>query len=218
MVKGIFLYYPEAAYLEETRVTLRNSNILDVEQEIEANPRIVSNLVPGTLQRGAKSWLIFFQSNSPQELLILPFPDENLPQRSGKGYLADLIPILNQCFVSRPPHIPPEWIGRFQYLRVEVSLYSLIDRDLGLQQGSQESQQSVRLFQETSQDIRRRREHKLNEAQRRKDFNVLEALDGVFAKANDRLFEKIRHRGFQEVVPSIIYDFLDVMVVKQCVS
>ena len=212
MIKGIFLYYPEAAYLEETRAALSDLNTLDIEREIEASLGIVSNLIPRTLQRGAESWLVLFHSDYRQELLILPVSFEN---GNFRNILMNLIPLLESYFTSDPPRIPARWIGRFQYLRVDDSLDSIINPDINPeprpQQEGQEIRQSVLLFQETSQYIQRRREDKLNEVQRKKDFGVLDGLDDVFVSENAKLFIEIRHRGFQEVVPSIVYDFWDIM-------
>ena len=122
MIEGIFLYNRGAAYIEVIVKTLREDLNLNI-RKIEANSNIVSNLVPNALQRCAESWLVFFLPDRQGELLILPFPDENSLQCAPdfRDYLADLISILRQCLTYESTHIPPDWIGQFQYMRHDFS-------------------------------------------------------------------------------------------------
>ena len=216
MVNGIFLYYPNAGYLERTQVALRGLD-LPIEK-IQVNRETVSNLVPGTLQDGAESWLILFHSDSSREGLILPFPDKNHFSERFQDSIDDLLLVImefrDRDFWYELLRTFFRQHGRFQYLRTDVPLNSLINPEQEPQQEAQEIRQTVRLFQETSQNIQQRRVGTLRKAQRENDFSVLGELDNVFSKAADKLFGNIgniRSRRFEEVVPPIVYDFWDVM-------
>ena len=236
MIKGVFLYYRGAAYIEEALAALRNRN-LNI-QEIEVNSEMVSNLVPGTLQRGTKSWLIFFHPDRQQELLILPFPDErnrsqyleNVPNFS--GYLADLIPILNRCFEGEPPNIPPEWIGRFQYIRPNVPLDSLLNEGY-TGQDRRLAQRIQNVLQGTSQIIQQQRSEILRRVISTRDPSLFTELDDKFLRENDKLFYELldqsgyglsEYRGYDifskygleefvppEFVPPIVKKFEDII-------
>ena len=215
MIKGIFLYNRGAAYIEEIVEVLRRLN-LDI-RIIEANSEIVSNLVPKALQRGAKSWLILFLPDKQKELLILPFPDENSLQRAPnfRGYLADLIPLLRECLTSESLHIPPDWIGRFQYIRHDASLDSLLTVPFDVDRSRSEVQIQSTLLR-TSQSIQQYRSEVLSKVLRNRDpiliDSILNELDEVFATENDKIFEYLQTtQGFVEFVPSIVTDFEDII-------
>lgn len=213
MVNGIFLYYPNAGYLERTQAALRRLD-LPIEK-IRVNRETVSNLVPGTLQDGAESWLILFHSDFSREGLILPFPGENHFSERFRDSIDALLLVIGEFrdgdFWSESFRTFFGRHGRFQYLRTDVPLNSLINPEQEPQQETQEIRQTVRLFQETSQNIQQRRVGISRKAQRENTFSVLGELDNVFSKAADKLFGNIRSRRFEEVVPPIVYDFWDVM-------
>lgn len=217
MVNGIFMYYRGAGYIKEVLDALRS---LDIHfRAIETNREIVSNLIPKALIRGAESWLIFFRPDNQQELLILPFPDENCLQRFGnppyfRGYLADLIPTVNKYFTltSEDFYVSVRWIGRFQYIRLDSSLNSLLEEIFD----GRRSQSEVEIIQETllktSQDIQQTRNETLRKTLRTGDQTLLNELDEVFATENDGLFSFLQTtQGFVEVVPPIVNNFEDIM-------
>ena len=210
METGIFLYYPEATYLKETQDALRGLN-LNL-REIKADSGIVSNLVPGTLRRDAESWLILFPPEKEQELLILPFPDLSLKDLSPpafRGYLADLMPLLRECLENRSLNIS-DWIKRFQYLRIDVSVDSALNPDSLPEPG--ENQENVDFLEKRSQRIQNSRERILSRAHTDEKFSELVVnFDDMFSRETNRLFRDIRNLGFQEVVPQIVHEFWDVM-------
>ena len=218
MIKGTFLYYPNAAYFEKTRDVLRRLD-LDI-REIEANAEIVFNLVPEPLRRSAESWLILHHWLEDQEhLLILPFPDENhlqlfsnTPEVFLRPIIMELSALIEMFVYNRDFNNDfPQWPRRFQYLCIDVPLDFLINPELRPPQEQQEIYQTFRLCEETRRDIQRRREGSLRRAQRENNFSVLGELDNVFSKAADKLFREIRNRGFREIVPLIVHDFWEVM-------
>lgn len=217
MTTGVFLYYPNAAYLQETTAALRK--LVDV-REIKADSEMVSNLVPRTLQRGVKSWLILCHPNHDQVLLILPFPDENHMEflsNTVEGFPDPIIMELSrliEMFVYRSSYFffrenrYSEWFRRFQYLHSDVNLSSILDTHSTQQQ----QRRNVVLCQETSQNIQRGRENALRRTQREGNFSVLAGqLENVFLRETDNLFINIRNQGFREVVPPIVDEFSDVM-------
>ena len=213
MVKGIFLYNRGAAYIGEIVTVLRALD-LDI-RGIEANSDIVSNLVPNALQRGAKSWLIFFPPDRQQELLILPFPDENLLQGlpNFQGYLADLIPLMRDCLRHMPPHIPPDWIGRFQYIRHDASLDSLLTEAADVDRSRPDVQSTLL---RASQSIQQQRSEVLSEVLRSRGpvliDDLVNKLDEVLATESDKIFKYLQTmQGPVEVVPPIVTDFKDIM-------
>ena len=215
MVKGVFLYNRGAAYIEEIVEVLRGLN-LDI-RKIEANSDIVSNLVPFALQRGAESWLIFFLPDKKGELLIVPFPDENSLQRAPnfRGYLADLIPLLRERLTYGSLHIPPDWIGRFQYIRHDASLDSLLMESFDVDRSRSDVQIQSTLLRAT-QSIQQQRSEVLSEvlSTRNPDLidGIVNELDKVFATENDKIFEYLQTtQDFVEFVPSIVTDFEDLI-------
>lgn len=210
METGIFLYHPEATYLKETQDALRGLN-LNL-REIEADSGIVSNLVPGTLRRDAESWLILFPPEKKQEMLILPFPDLSLKDLSPpafRGYLADLMPLLRGCLENRHLNIS-DWIERFQYLRIDVSVDSALTPDPPPETG--ENQESVGFLEKRNQRIQNSRQRILSRAHTDETFSELVVnFDDMFSRETNRLFRDIRNLGFQEVVPQIVHEFWDVM-------
>lgn len=216
---SVFLYNRDATYIEEIVAVLRDLN-LEV-RAIEANSEIVFNLVPSALQRGAKSWLIFFLPNKQHELLILPFPDENHLQRlrnhaDFQGYLADLIPTVNEYLtLARGDfYVPLDWIGRFQYILHDSSLDSLLAEAFD-EPSSQSDVEIQRTFLRASQNIQQHRSVALSEALRASPIfvdSLVDSLDEVFVEENDNIFEYLQTtRGHVEVVPSIVRDFADII-------
>ena len=187
-------------------------------RKIEASPEIVSNLVPNALKHGAKSWLIFFLPANQQELLILPFPDENYDQRHGdpanfRGYLADLIPVVNQylTLTRRDLYVPFKWIGRFQYIRLDISLNSLLEKISNGERLQSVVQESRRVLVITSREIQRKRREVVSEALRTGDPLILDELDEAFIVENGKICEHLTQQNFGEVVPQIVTDFEDLI-------
>ena len=209
METGIFLYHPEATYLKETQDALRGLN-LNL-REVEADSGIVSNLVPGTLRRDAESWLILFPPEKKQELLIVPFPDLSLKDLRPRGYLADLMPGIREYLTRGSLNTSDwNWIKRFQYLRIDVSVDSVLKPDPPPELG--ENQESVGFLENGSQRIQNSRERILSRAHMDENFSELVVnFDVMFSKETNRLFRYIRNLGFQEVVPQIVHEFWDVM-------
>ena len=128
------MYYHDAA--EETLAALNrlNSNMFDI-QPIEANSEIVSSLVPGVLQRDAKSWLILYLPDREQDLLILPFspfPDEN-----NRPLLRDLEELLDYIdnwhyIIHHFHHSGRHWRGHVFRGRVLNRQHQLIHIDVPL--------------------------------------------------------------------------------------
>ena len=215
MIEGIFLYNRGAAYIEEIVEALRDLN-LDI-RRIEANSDIVSNLVPFALQRGAESWLIFFPPDRQQDLLILPYPDENLLQRRPKlrGHLANIIPLLRNCLTHESLHIPSDWIGRFQYIRHDSSLDALLRESSDMERSRLDIEIQT-IFLETNQSIQQHRDSLISEVLSTRDQvfidRILNKLDEVFVTENDKIFKYLQTtQGSVEVVPSIVTDFEDII-------
>lgn len=219
MITGVFLYNHGTAYIEEIVKTLRNCNV-DI-RKVEAHSGIVSNLVPKALQRGAESWLIFFLPDKQGELLILPFPDENPLQRAPdfRGYLADTIPILRDHLTYETLRIPPDWIGRFQYIRHDASLDSLLTEPFDVNRSQLTEPSDVQIqstLLRTNQNIQHQRSEVLSKVLSNRDpvliDGILKELDEVFATENDKVFEYLQTtQFFEEVVPPIVKDFKDIM-------
>ena len=215
MVRSIFLHYPGAPYIKEIVRVLRSLD-LDI-RKIEANSDIVSNLVPNALQRGAESWLIFFLPDKQGELLILPFPDENSLQRAPnfRGYLADLIPLLRERLTYESLHIPPDWIGRFQYIRHNASLDSLLTEPFDVDRLQLEVQIQSTLLR-TIQSIQQQRSEVLSKVLSNRDPDLIDGivneLDEVFVAESEKIFRYLHTmHGFGEVVPPIVTDFGDII-------
>ena len=214
----IFLYNRDAAYIEEIVTALRDLD-LDI-RRVEASSDLISNLVPNALQRGAESWLIFFPPDRQQELLILPFPDENQLHRHNnalyfRGYLADLIPTLRQCLTDDPPYVPPDWIERFQYIRHDSSLDALLRKSSDMDRARSDVQIQSTLLR-TSQNIGQQRHEVLGKVLRTRDSVLIDSLvnelDEVFAMESDKIFEYLQNtHGSVEVVPPIVTDFQDII-------
>ena len=220
MVNCIFLSYPGVPYIEETLEVLKRRD-LNVVGKIEATSEVVSNLVPNALRHGAESWLIFFLPNNQQELLILPFPDvpdENYGQRSRnpenfRGYLADLIPIVGSylTLTREDSYIPLEWIGRFQHIRLDISLKSLLEKISNEQRLQSVVQESRRVLVITSQEIQQKRREVVIEALRTGDPLILDKLDEAFIVENGKICEHLTQQNFEEVVPPIVKRFSDII-------
>ena len=218
MVNCIFLHYPRAPYIEEVLAVLESFD-LNI-GKIEASPEIVSNLVPNALKRSAKSWLIFFlpDTDNQQELLILPFPDENYDQRHGdpanfRGYLADLIPTVNQylTLTRHDLYVPFKWIGRFQYIRLDISLSSLLEKILDGQRSQSVVQESRRVLVITSEKIQQKRREIVSEALRTGDPLILDKLDEAFIVENGKICEHLTQQNVGEVVPPIVKRFWNII-------
>lgn len=217
MTTGVFLYYPDAAYLQQIRAVLRE--FVDV-WEIEADADIVSNLIPDTLQRDVKSWLILQQPDRDQELLILPFPDKNhleLLSDRQEGFSDPIVMELSaliEMFVYRNFYGFSEFFReserfrRFQYLHSDVSLRSLLDPE------KRQQQHWNILGQETNRNIEQKRIevfHKAISTTNSTNSKILVELDEVFLTENSKLFEHLTQQGFREVVPEIVKRFWNIM-------
>ena len=153
-------------------------------------------------------------------MLILPFPDENLLHRHNnalyfRGYLADLIPTLRQCLTDEPPYIPPDWIGRFQYIRHDDYLNSLLTEVSDVDRSRSDVQIQSTLLR-TSQSIQQQRSEVLSEVLRARDpaliDGIVNELDEVFAAESNKIFEDLQNTlGPVEVVPPIVTDFQDII-------
>ena len=215
MIRGVFLYNHGAAYIAEILKALRSLNINI--RNIEANSDIVSNLVPRALQRGAESWLIFFLPDKEGKLLILPFPDENLLQRARnfRGYLEDLIPCVMECLKYEKLDIPPGFIERFQYIRPDSSLDSLLTEPFDVGRSRSDVQIQSTLLRGT-ESIQQQRSKVLSKVLRSRDpvriDGILNELDEVFDTENGKIFEYLQTtQFFEEVVPPIVTDFKDII-------
>ncbi len=210
MAIGIFLHYPNAGYLEEARNVL-NGLKLDI-QEIKADYETVSNLVPYTLQRGAESWLILFAPDYQRDLLILPFPDKSSEVQEGfLGSIIEELPRVIDMFLSRNFRFSLDWNRRFQYVHIDVSVYSLLNSRRGQQQDRQTPQQIVHFCQATSQNIQTERNKAWRRAQEKGNPIVLDQFDKVLETANHKIFERIIAQGSKKVVPEIVNIFEDIM-------
>ena len=215
MIRGVFLHYRNAAHSEETLAALNrlNSNMFNI-QPIEANPEIVSNLVPGVLQQGAESWLILYLPDRERELLILPFPpfsdNNDLPllrnleefchyiERHWDDWYY-IIRLFDRNWRRHP------FNRQHQFLRIDVSLSSLLDRgQVSRQQGEQREIQST--LQRSSQSIQEKREA-LIWAQKTHGAAI---LDEVFMEENADLF-KLAKRKLVQTMPQIVKDFEDII-------
>ena len=228
MVNGVFLYIHGAAYVEETIAALRNFGLDIRTREIKANSEVISNLVPNALQRAAESWLILHLPDRQQELIILPFPDRNYLQRlrypeNFHGYLADLIPSVEGYLklTHENFYIPPDFIGRFQYIRHGSVLDSLLPEVSNVPGSEAESQIQSKLLR-TSQSIQQQRSEILSEVLRRLGGQpvpdrvfidrLVNTLDEAFVVKNDEIFQYLKTtHGAIEVVPPIVRDFEDVI-------
>ena len=165
--------------------------------------------------------MIFFLPNNQQELLILPFPDvpdENYDQRSRnpenfRGYLADLIPIVGSylTLTREDSYIPLEWIGRFQHIRLDISLKSLLEKISNEQRLQSVVQESRRVLVITSQEIQQKRREVVIEALRTGDPLILDKLDEAFIVENGKICEHLTQQNFEEVVPPIVKHFSDII-------
>ena len=214
MIILTFLYYRGAPYTQRILEALRTFN-LNV-KEIEANSEIVSNLVPNALKRGAESWLIFFLPDRQQELLILPFPDDNHLQDLGnppsfRNYLANLIPVVNEYLKPTRDnfHASLEWIGRFEYIRLNSSLF---DEVSDTRRSESEGQVIQETLLETSQNVQQQRSKVLSEALRFGRPVLLNKLDEGFLTELHGIFSYLQTtHGAVEVVPDIVKDFEEIM-------
>ncbi len=217
MVTGVFLYYPDAAYLQETRAALRR--LVDV-SEIEADADIVSNLIPDTLQRDVKSWLILQQPDRDQELLILPFPDKNHLELLSDGQEGFSDPVIMELSAVIKMFVYNDFyrfselfreskrFRRFQYLHIDVSLRFLLDPE------KRQQQHWNVLCQETSRNIEQKRIevfHKAIRTTNSTNSKIFVELDKVFLTENSKLFEHLTQQGFGEVVPEIVKRFWNIM-------
>lgn len=225
MLEGVFLYYRNAAHSEKTLAALNrlNSNMFNI-QPIEANPEIVSNLVPGVLQRDAKSWLILYLPDRERELLILPFPpfsdNNDLPLLRNLEEFCHYIERHWDDWYYIIYRFDRNWRRhpfnrQHQFLRIDVSLSSLLDREqVSRQQGEQREIQST--FHSTSQSIQQQRSQVLSRALKtsgRQRAILLDQLDNVFVVENDKILNHLfASKGKSvEVVPQIVKDFDDIM-------
>ena len=216
MIRGVYLYYHDAA--EETLAALNrlNSNMFDI-QPIEANSEIVSSLVPGVLQRDAKSWLILYLPDREQDLLILPVPplsdDNDLP------VLRDLEELFRHL---HDWHYIIQHFGRHrrrrvfinrqsQFIHIDVPLGSLLDRPQ-VPRRQREQQEPQSMLQGTSQSIQQQRSRALKTSGRRRAV-LLDKLDDAFVAENNNLFSHLlAAKGSSvEVVPPIVHEFKDIM-------
>lgn len=217
MYEVIFLYNHGITYFREVLGHLQACNLRI--RTVAANVDLVSNLVPNILQRGAESWLIL--PVRQQDLLILPFPDENLllhlnNTSNFRDYLSSrLIPTLKECLTYESPHIPPDGIGRFQYIRHDADLDSLLRAGFDEDRSPLDVQIQSTLL-ETSRSIQRQRSEVLSKVLRTRDPVLIESiineLDEVLAIESDNIFQYLQTtQGSVEVVPRIVTDFEDII-------
>ena len=225
MVRGVFLYYRNAAHNEETLAALNrlNSNMFEI-WSIEANPEIVSSLIPGVLQRNAKSWLILYEPDRQQDLLILPFPpssdNNNFPILRDLEELFHYIDRYSDNWHYITYHLDRHWRRRrfnrqYQFIHIDVSLGSLLDRPQVPRQ-RRERQEIQSTLRGTSQSIQQQRNQVLSRALKtsgRQRAILLDQLDNVFVVENDKILNHLfASKGKSvEVVPQIVKDFADIM-------
>lgn len=119
------------------------------------------------------------------------------------------MPLLRGCLENRSLNIS-DWIKRFQYLRIDVSVDSALKPDPPPELG--ENQENVGFLEKRSQRIQNSRERILSRAHMDENFSELVVnFDDMFSRETNRLFRDIRNLGFQEVVPQIVHDFWNVM-------
>lgn len=228
---GVFLCYSGAAYIAEVQAALHNLTPYWGEiREAEANFEIVSNLIPIALQEGAKSWLILYHSDKPQELLILPFPDHDAKHHNLNGtsvklnggsglairpllelirgdwdkWFADIgYRNLKRNISSKEHGWPRLLITRFQLVYTNTSLDSLLRMpEVRRQPGAQQGMQHA--LKEASQRIQQRRNEVLAHVLEAEDEDhkqeIITKFEEDIVKENNGLFDHLQSTMEGEIV------------------
>ena len=215
MFKGIFLFYSETP---DNRLIIESLQSCNISIRIlKVNPAIVSNLVPNALQREAESWLIIYQPDKPKELLILPFPNREYHHKVTnpqdiRYFLSDLIPTLSQYLIDKEFDIARDWIGPFGFIRIDISLDSLLNEKSNVKGLPSQIQSIHYTLLNTNQTIQRHRNKMLNNALRDRNPDLLNELDDILISENNKLLSFLQSNiSSTVVVPQIVYNYMDVI-------
>lgn len=181
---GIFLHYGGSDYIARLSAFFRDSQLHPYWgkiQDVDADFEIVSNLVPGSLQEGAESWLVLYRTELSEEFLVLPFPDqEELPFLDSmdtlRRYVLNMLELIgggrepwfpSSGFLNLIQNIkrtrllqPHPFPRRFQVVRINKPLENLLREPQVSSRQVEEQEISFRLMS-TSQRIRRGRDEML---------------------------------------------------------
>lgn len=235
-VAGVFLRYSGAAYIDECWQGLQlGAQHYGYElREVEATPQIISNIVPWALQDGAESWLIVYRKDRESELLVLPYPDNEMLRRLPRGlhrHASDTLEIirgspekrwycekgysnLRRNLDPKKPSLPRLEIHRFQVARTGVSLDSLL-RPHQVRRIPLEKQASRNLLQEASTRTQRHRRNTLSlilvtdDTEHRQE--LLAGLENRLLAENLRVYERIQSDWDRRIMVPLVRSFAEVL-------